>query len=77
VLGCLKWGNEALGQHGRVLTLNRFTIDVGFQGFRLKIVQTAITFDKELGLRHSKNGSCSKWGNEALSQDDRVLKDLP
>jgi len=27
-----------------------------------------ITFDRELGLRHSKNESCSKWGNEALGQ---------
>jgi len=32
----------------------------------VKKLQTAITFDRELGLRHSKNKSCSKWGNEAL-----------
>jgi len=65
---CLKWGNEALGKHGRVLTLYRFTIDLGFQRFRAKKLQTAITFDRELGLRRSKNETCSKWGNEALGQ---------
>jgi len=27
-------GNEALGQHGRVLTLYRFTIDLRFQRLR-------------------------------------------
>jgi len=70
---CSKWGNEALGQHGRVLTLYRFTIDLGFQRFRVKELQTPITFDRELGLRRSKNEGCSKWGNEALGQDGRVL----
>jgi len=70
---CPKWGNEALGQHGRVLTLYGFTIDLGFQRFRAKKLQTTITFDRELGLRRSKNESCSKWGNEALGQHGRVL----
>ena len=46
----------------------RFTIDLGFQRFRAKKLQTAITFDRELGLRRSKNESCSKWGNEPLGQ---------
>ena len=70
---CPKWGNEALGQHGRVLTLYGFTIDLGFQRFRAKKLQTTITFDRELGLRRSKNESCWKWGKEALGQDGRVL----
>jgi len=69
----LKWGNEALGQHGRVLTLYRFTIDLGFQRFRAKKLQTTITFDRELGLRRSKNESCSKWDNDALDQHGKVL----
>jgi len=30
----------------------------------MKKLQTAIIFDKELGLRRSKNESCSKWDNE-------------
>jgi len=36
-------------------------------------LQTTITFDREVGLRRSKNESCSKWGNEALGQYGRVL----
>jgi len=31
----------------------------------VKKLQTVITFDKEYGLRHSKNESCLKWDNEA------------
>jgi len=48
--------------------LYKFTIDLGFQKFRAKKLQMAITFDRELGFRHSKNKSCSKWGNETLAQ---------
>jgi len=70
---CSKWGNEALGQHGRLLTLFRFIIELGFQRFRVKKLQTTITLDRELGLRRRKNESCSKWGNEPLGQDGRVL----
>jgi len=70
---CSKWGNEALGQHGRVLTLYRFTIDLGFQRFRARKHQTIISFDRELELWYSKNESCSKRGKEALGQDGRVL----
>jgi len=55
-------GNEALSQDGRVLTLYRFIIDLGFRGFRAKKHQTIITFDRELGLRCSKNENCWKWG---------------
>jgi len=68
-----KWDNEALGKHGRVLTLYRFTIDLGLQRFKAKKLQTAITFDGELKSRCSKNESCSKWGNEPLGQHGRVL----
>jgi len=32
-----------------------------------------ITFDKDLGLRCSKNESCSKWGNEALGQRPKAV----
>jgi len=70
---CSKWGNEALGQDGRVRTLYRFIIDLGFRRFRAKKPQTAKAFHRELGLRCSKNESCSKWGNEALGQDGRLL----
>jgi len=45
-----------------------FIIDLGFQKFMTKKLQTTITFDSELELRWSKNESCSKWGNEALGQ---------
>ena len=69
---CSKRGNDALGQHSRVLTLHRFIIDLGFQIFRAKKHQKALTFDRELGLRRCKNESCSKWGNGALGQDGRV-----
>jgi len=43
-------------------------IDLGFQKILNEKLQMAITFDKELGFRCSKNESCSKWGNEALGQ---------
>jgi len=51
----------------------KFIIDLGFQKFRTKKLQTIITFDKKLGLRRSKNESCSKLGNEALGQSWRGL----
>jgi len=51
----------------------RFIIDLGFQKFRVKKLQTAITFDRELGLIRSKNESCSKWGNEALGQQQKAV----
>jgi len=70
---CSKRGKEALGQHGIVLTLYGFTIDIGFQRFRAKKLHTAIFFDTELVLRRSKNEGCSKWGNEALGQHGRLL----
>jgi len=51
----------------------RFTIDLGFRRFRAKKLQTAKALYRELGLKRSKNESCSKWGNEALGQDDTLL----
>jgi len=39
----------------------------------VKKLQTAITFDRELELRRLKNESCSKWGNEALSQQPKAI----
>jgi len=38
-----------------------------------KKLQTAITFDRELGLKRLKNKSCSKWGNEALGQHPKAV----
>jgi len=38
--------------------LYKFIIDFDLQKFRAKKHQTTITFDKELGLRWSKNESC-------------------
>jgi len=35
---------------GRVFTLYRFIIDLGFQKFKRKNLQMFITFDRELGL---------------------------
>jgi len=70
---CSKWGNEALGQYGRVLTFYRFILGLGFQRFRAKKLQTAITFGTKPGLKRSKNKSCSERGNEALGQHGRVL----
>jgi len=35
-----------------------------------------ITFDRELGLRSSKNKSCSKWGKEAPGQPPLVVGPL-
>jgi len=40
--------------------LYRFIIDFELQKFRAKTLQTTITFDRKLGLRRSKNESCSK-----------------
>jgi len=34
----------------------------------MKKLQIVIIFDRELGLRRSKNESCSKWRNEAHGQ---------
>jgi len=51
---CSKWGNEALGQYGRVLTFYRFILGLGFQRFRAKKLQTAITFGTKPGLKRSK-----------------------
>jgi len=48
-------------------------VDLGFQKFRTKKLQTTMTFDKEIGLRHSKNKSCSKWGKECIGQRQRQL----
>jgi len=45
--------------------LSKIIIDLGFKKFRTKKLQTTITFDRELGLRHSKNESCLKQHNEA------------
>jgi len=33
-----------------------------------------IIFDRELGLRSSRNESCSKWRNEASKQSEGDLK---
>jgi len=54
--------------------LYKFIIDLGFEKFRTKKLQTAITFDKELGLRRSKNESCSKWGNEFADGPPEIPK---
>jgi len=45
--------------------LYRFIINLGFRIFRAKKIQTTIAFDRELGLRRSKNESCSKRRNKA------------
>ena len=42
-----------------------------FKNFRTEKLQMVITFDRKLGLRHSKNKSCSKWRNEACGQFQR------
>jgi len=39
-------------------------------------LQTAITFDRELGLRRFKNEGCSKWDNEAPNQPPKVVGPL-
>jgi len=43
-------------------------IDFEFPKFRTKKLQMVITFDRELGLRRSKNESCSKLGNKFVGQ---------
>jgi len=35
-----------------------------------------ITFDREHGLRRSKNESCSKWGNEFVDQHPNAVGPL-
>jgi len=54
--------------------LYRFIIDLGFQKFRTKKLQNALTFDRELELRCSKNESCSKWLNQICGQSQRRFK---
>jgi len=41
-----------------------------------KKLQMTITFDREFGLRPSKNESCSKWGNEALGLMPKAFEPL-
>jgi len=53
--------------------LYRFIIDLGFTKFKIEKRQTTITFDKELGLRSSKNESCSKWGNKFTGQRPKAV----
>jgi len=36
-------------------------------------LQMAITFDRELGLRSSKNESCSTWLKEACGQSSKGI----
>ena len=45
----------------------------GFKKFWTKKLQMTITFDRELGLRRSKNENCSKWGNEAPDQPQKEV----
>jgi len=40
--------------------LYRFILDLGFEKFRTKKLQTTITFDRELRLKRSKNESYSR-----------------
>ena len=40
---------------------------MGSKNLGQKKLQTTTTFDRELGLRRSKNESCSKWHNEFTS----------
>jgi len=54
--------------------LYRFIIDLGFQKFRAKKLQTVITFDRELGLRRSKNKSCLKEHNKAYGQYPKGIR---
>jgi len=51
----------------RVLTLYRFIIDFELSKFRVKKHQMTITFDREFGLRRSKNESCTKWVTNAMT----------
>jgi len=43
------------------------------QKFREKKLQMVITFDRELGLKGSKNESCSKWDNEVCGKSSKGI----
>jgi len=53
--------------------LYRFIIDFELQKFREKKLQMVITFDRELGLKGSKNESCSKWDNEVCGKSSKGI----
>jgi len=52
----------------------QFIVDFELQKFKAKKLQTIITFERELGLRRSKNESCSKWH---ISKGDSNFKICP
>jgi len=52
--------------------LYKFIIYFELQKIRTIKLQTTTTFDREFGLRRSKNENCSKWRNKARGQSHTI-----